>query len=109
MTEPTSETKVVTTNQEMDFGGDNTEIVGGEMILPTARLVGEDSDKPAKERGWLSAIVSANSKEGVSSEEKRTNIQAIVDEAKKHDVPVEKIKDTLEDLGIAIKYKQENP
>lgn len=47
--------------ETLDFGSDikDIPIVGGEIIAPTAQLVGEKDGKEAKKRGWLAALTSA--------------------------------------------------
>lgn len=88
---------------------DKTRIVGGEIISPTAVRVDDQknadggvSNKEAQERGWMSAIVNANAKEGLTLEEKSGNIQEIVDGAKEEGVSIEALRAQLEALGIGV-------
>ena len=97
--------------ENLGFGdNDKTPIVGGEIISPTAVLPndpknedGSQSGRAAEQRGYLAAISSAFKKEGVDSAEKQTNIQTIIDAAKKVGVPIDQIRTQLESLGIGVK------
>ena len=92
-----------TQNQTQPFDiGDNfdrTPIIGGEIISPTAVLRGESSNKPATERGWLSAITHANSN-AATEEIRHKNIQEIATAALKAGVSKEKLREHLQKLGI---------
>lgn len=95
---------------KIDFGDDfdKTPIVGGEIVSPTAIKVDElDNPNEAKNDGWISAITRANSAEGLTLDEKRGNVQEIVDKAKESGVPLETIKAQLDTLGIGVAQAEE--
>lgn len=82
-------------------------IVGGEIITPTARLINEPNDKAAQERGWLAGITSAYGKTELSIEQRRSNVQEIVNAARAAGIPREKIKAQLDSLGIRTVSQEE--
>jgi len=71
-----------------DDQADINVIVGGELITYTAQRVGEKSSKQAKERGWLSAMSTANGK-NIPTTERLRNVQTIATEAIKRGVLTE--------------------
>ena len=83
--------------------GNDTLIVGGEIISPTAVRV-DDSRNPglnaSQERGLLSAITSANGRKDLPDAQRQTNIQDIVNRAIADGVPRETIVEHLQSLGI---------
>lgn len=90
----------------IDDSQDSTPVIGGQIITPTARLVGEIDDKAATQRGWLRGIEGAFQEKQKPEAERSSNVQAIVDEAIKAGVPREKIGEHLASLGINAVAKQ---
>lgn len=66
---------------EDDSNDDIDVVVGGELITHTAMLAGEESSKKSRQRGWLSAITSANGKEDVPQLQRLQNVRDIASEA----------------------------
>lgn len=87
---------------EEEAKSDKTKIVGGEIISPTARLVGETDDKLAKERGWLSGITSAR------ADGRFQDVQELVNEAKKAGISTEVLRKQLESLGFKVAEAQKH-
>lgn len=86
---------------------DKTPIVGGEIVTPTAVRVDDPRNpdggvnfRASQERGWLSAITSANGKRELPDAERGKNVQDIVDAAIAAGVPREQIGKHLQSLGI---------
>lgn len=76
-------------------------VVGGELITSTAVLINESSFKPAKERGWLSAITSANAKSDVPEQQRLQNVREIAKEAIRRGVLTEQqVNERLTELRI---------
>lgn len=82
------------------------QIVGGELITPTAIRAGETSSTPARERGWLTAITRVYGREGVAGDERQVNVQAIIDGAVAAGVSKEVIKGHLLSLGVTVVNKE---
>ncbi|MCL5784072.1 MAG: hypothetical protein M1142_01800 [Patescibacteria group bacterium] len=106
---PTSEGEdvVLTESQALNSGqfeviDDGPSIVGGEIITPSARLIGETDNKGAQERGWLAAMTSAFGNSEIPPDQRQTNLQEIVDVARATGVPRETIKTHLESLGVRV-------
>lgn len=99
-TETVSQQPPLETNYLTELAAqDDTPIFGGEIITPTARRVGETNDRPAMERGWLSAIVSANAKKELLDSQRQQNIQEIAQAAVNAGISREAIEEQLKTLG----------
>lgn len=95
-------------NANIDLGTslDNEKVVGGEIITPTARLVGEKDNTEAVKRGWLSAIDRSMSNEQYALDEKKRNLQTIVDAAIESGLTKEELKAHLESRGVVVIPKE---
>lgn len=86
---------------EDDSNKDIDVIVGGELVTYTATLIGENSSRPAKERGWLSAITSANAKQDVPQQQRLQNVLDIAKEAIRRGVLTEQqVNERLSELRL---------
>lgn len=70
-------------------------IVGRELILPTARRINETNNEPAMQRGMLNAIREATQKRDLAADEHERRIQELADFARSKGVSEDQIKSII--------------